>query len=65
MKRFHVHAHVDDLQAGIPVSSGRSEAARSAPAKDAAACCASAVPRGNPVGIAVKPLASYPASPCC
>jgi hypothetical protein len=48
------HFHTLD---NIPVFS---EAKEPAAASDASACCATAAPRGKPVGIAVKP-----ASACC
>ena len=65
MKRFHVHAHVQDLQASIAFYSRMFATEPTRVEFDdsgSAACCVAAAPRGKPLGIPVKAPVS---GSCC
>jgi lactoylglutathione lyase len=70
-EHYHTLASIpvfSEASGSTKTESMKAETAQAEPAKDAAACCANAAPRGKPVGIALKPLASSPSSPsssCC
>jgi len=55
MKNLHVHLHVDDLGKSISFHSKLFAAARAE-----AAPCSTPMPRGKPVGVAIKSSSS-----CC